>query len=1048
LAVDGDKSTLLQWLPENAWERQPCKVLETSQGTIYFQDYQTEADGSIRVFPFTMLIRSESLSVQANSGQAAEAQTSKQPIILRASKSANLQFDRPLVLGTSGAGKLQNGQLEGFVHVFQPDSSPNKRDGLSIWTSNVHMTPLKIYSLEDIDFNLGPHVGAGRSFNIDLSHDTPLEAINTDFSKINGVKRLELAFLKSLRLNPEPKSAWGSRSTTPAVAIRQPAATAEGLVNPQREPADPLDVTCAGPFVFDFDKLTASFENQVRVQRALEPGDRITGNRLDIFFNQEFAPQTADTDQPERADLSRLRIKSIQVTGQPAQLQLVSQHAEIRAEELEYDLIRQQVFARDSRQVVIEQPQQTFRAREIQYRLREDQSLGPLVAQGPGEVIYLMPARSLPTRLGESVPATNSPAATAPREFVVRWQGRLTIEPDEQQRLITLDGGATLTLDKTQQLSGQRLRMWLWAQPQVDTPQANPAVPVNTVPTDAVSPNRWTYLPIQTEVDGEVWVAHPDFAGLTHRLTAKWPVADRLEEQRVQLFRSSEPVARTPAVPLLPPAPQFNPQQPDAALRFASQEILVRLNQTESMTELQSLRLDRQVQVNQWDFARPQEAPTTITGGRLHVKPLGEQIFHLAVLDNAAVKTAAWQLYGPELHFDQQANRIWINGDGQAIVRGQVDPAGTPGVQTSPPTGLLGGITSDTPTDIEITWKAGMIFDGEKLYFENQVVADIRQPLTEQSGQMHLQSRSEALSLVLAEPIELKQVGRMAGEASATTPNRLGTKNQVKQLILVNQLLADQRVFVPKVAAPVTNPPVVLVRQLFDQQQVLQTKQVLIAPNLDIFPESEQFEAAGPGQLIQWQRGSPQSTTGQPKMLTVSSPLEPRQSTAAGDAINYLHVLFDTSLRASGKPAELRLKGRIRGLYGNVASFETESNPDRNKPDKGLLKLSCDDLHVIQWQRRSEEQAFWELIAQGSANFIGESFEATAARMSYDERSGKLKIDGGDRGDANLWYQAIPTSSQRDHLVAEQIAYWPETQRAEIEKVRNATINRGPGGSR
>lgn len=1027
--VEGDKSQLTQWLPNNSWELQPCKILETSQGTIYFKDYQTDPDGTIEVFPFTMVIRSESLSIRSDKSTNTSNPSDRQPIILRASQRAHLKFDRPFILGAKAAGKLQSGQLEGIVHVFQPESSPGKNNGISIWTSNVQMTPLKIFSLEDIDFNLGPHQGSGRSFNIDLSHNTPLEAINTDFSKINGIKKLELAFLKNLLINPDriQANAKSAPSTLTTQSVESPSAlsnqsSAFESPSSKESMSGPLNVTCDGPFVFDFEQLVASFEKQVRVQRVAEPGDSIAGQRLDVRFDQEFDPQqTALTAEPPRADLSRLKVRSIQVTGQPAKLQLISQRAEVTAEQLEYDLVRQQVFARDSNRVLIEQPQQRFHAKQIQYRLREDGSLGPLVADGPGEIVYQMVSRSSPA---SSVSPSGSSPPT-PQELRIRWNKRLTIEPDQQQRLITLDGGASLTLDGKQQLVGERLRLWLWMQPA--QPTANN--------------DRWTYLPVQAEVDGQVWVAHTDFAGLTHRLLAKWPLADQLEQQKISLFRSSENLVPGSLTDLLPPAPQFNAQQPDAPLRFASREILVRLDQTESLTQLQSVRLDGAARVDHWEFSQPNQTPTTLTGGRLHLKPLSEKLFYLAVVDNARVVSADWDLSGPELHFDQQANRLWINGGGKASVRGKL--AATEVTPNSPSSFTEPAVSNQLTANqtIDIAWQAGMIFDGEKLYFEHQVTTDIRQPDSESKGLSHLQSRSEALSLILETPVNL---------AESPQPQRrtqLGNSTKIRQLILVNQLLADQRVFSISGAIPATTPPVVLVRQQLDAQQNLLTKQTLIAPHLDVFPDSEQFSAAGPGQIIQWQVSTGTEKDSQPKFLTASGPNRTNEATAT-TPINYLHVMYDGNLSATGKPAEMKLRGRVRGLYGKVANFETESNPDRNKPEKGMLRLSCDDLHVVQWQRRSDEQAFWELIAQGSANFIGESFEATAARMSYDERSGKLKIDGGDRGDANLWYQAIPTNPQRDHLVAEQIAYWPETQRAEIEKVRNATINRAANGSR
>ncbi|MFM7562009.1 MAG: hypothetical protein ACKO81_03125, partial [Planctomycetota bacterium] len=235
-APDRTKQRLAQWLPAGSWELDSCKSLETAEGTIYFQDYMPRDDGVLEVFPFTMVFRDESAG---RSGVA----NSRNPLIIRASRRAELQFEGR-VSWSGDPGRVLGGQLQGNVQLFQAPREGNPDEGFSVWTENIQLSTNRVSTIEQVEFQFGRHRGSGRNLVLDLAHKTPLELAHHDLANINGVKRLELAFVEDLKLDmtSAKKAAAG-------------------------DPAELVDVSCAGPFVFDFEKSVASFRDRVQVRQ-------------------------------------------------------------------------------------------------------------------------------------------------------------------------------------------------------------------------------------------------------------------------------------------------------------------------------------------------------------------------------------------------------------------------------------------------------------------------------------------------------------------------------------------------------------------------------------------------------------------------------------------------------------------------------------------------------------------------------------------------------------------------------------------------------------
>jgi hypothetical protein len=138
----------------------------------------------------------------------------------------------------------------------------------------------------------------------------------------------------------------------------------------------------------------------------------------------------------------------------------------------------------------------------------------------------------------------------------------------------------------------------------------------------------------------------------------------------------------------------------------------------------------------------------------------------------------------------------------------------------------------------------------------------------------------------------------------------------------------------------------------------------------------------------------------------------------------------------------MRINGRVRAMVAAVADWEQRLDPDAERVPERATRISCDQVQIVQWTPRGSDQPTTEILANSNARIVGSNFEATAERLSYNERTDLLVIEGDGRQDANLWFQQQP-GAKRDHLVAGKILYRPGDQWTQIEKVRNATINQG-----
>ena len=265
-----NKARLYKLLPTNAWELGQCKTLFTNSGTLLFQEMKRIDDkGNYTLTPFTMILNDH----ESGTAFAAQLDPTVPPTVLRCGQ-AKLKFDGPLTMTGNSSTQMRSAVLNGEVTIFRPSASAEKDETLKLLTRNVQIDTDRILTFSEVAFAFGPHKGSGKNLVIDLTHNATANGkVLKDFSSIEGVSRIELAKLDRLVLDPQ---SLASSDPDPNAKSNKPS-----LLNAAKAP---LEIVCQGPFVFDYEKRTATFFEKVYGKQLDEFGDNLSCETLTVAF--------------------------------------------------------------------------------------------------------------------------------------------------------------------------------------------------------------------------------------------------------------------------------------------------------------------------------------------------------------------------------------------------------------------------------------------------------------------------------------------------------------------------------------------------------------------------------------------------------------------------------------------------------------------------------------------------------------------------------------------------------------------------------------------
>lgn len=982
------KSELVMWLPEDAWERQSCKQISTRSGHLFFQKYEPNEDGSLVVRPLTIIL------------PQADAAADKPPMVLRAPDGAILKLDQPLALG-AGDAQLESAQLPGPVTLTRAAVLPDRSDEWLIQTSQIRIDKQRMQTIQEVDFRIGQQTGHGRNLVIEFDAD-PLRAQQPAMNGIRGVRKVELVQVDRLHLTPIGKSeATGAKGAT-AASPSEPNAASE---YPRG-----FDVSFNGPFEFDLTTKVATLNGGVRIVSSDHADDWLTADQIALQFGSPPpADDSAATDQPEglAANDREWALRRMVASGQPAVLHSQARQLHVRGQQLSYDLGRQEIGIGGTERMEVRQANMELSAAGASYQLSADGSLGRGLVSGPGRV--------------RREAAGDQPA------FDIRWRDRLTIGADAAQKLITVEGDAYCHLDGQAQFAAEKLQIWLWELPlaPADLPASNVVAtdPLET-PRAAPAAPSWSLHPNRLAANGRVRIESERVSVHVDDMQVAWPYPETPAQAAVGALP-----ARNASALIERDGQESKPQNAgegdaSAACNENKVEIEGRSAEVQMAADAGAFRdvvIEGNVHVRQ---SSPLGAvPLDITGDRLRIAPQADQRYRLAVSGSptapSRIQAERMQLVGATVHLDQSANRLWIDGPG--TLRAEMAPQTKPVAEASSVNAPWGNGEEPAQTTVDVEWSGGMVFDGRQVYLETGVKMGCDQ-LTA-AGSSRIDAHCAAINLSLNTAVDL----------AGGTANAPAVEPQVELITLIGQVIEGKRVFDSSAEPSSAAGQVGLERRSYDLNRELISVQSMAAPWGQVNAISGELNMSGPGSVALWQYSAGLQPAG----------AEPARAQTGPPQLTNTQVRFETSLTGNLRRSEIKFAGKVRTLHGPVADWNQSLDADQPALNQDDYRLKSDQLQITQWQRSSEESAHLEIIALGQAQLEGQTFEALAERIGYNQSQEKVILEGDPRNGAQLTYQTAP-GGPRNPLVASKIAFNLRDNTTQVEGFKHGVLTTGP----
>lgn len=635
-AARGDVSLrqreVARYFSPDDWEANQPAIWQSHEMRLLFKTISPKPDGTVELRPCTLMFFSK------NDGGSSPAR----PIIMRAVEGADIRFDKPIEMtGLGRDRKFLDGMLIGPVHIYRQASAPGAGDDLEITTRDVLMSADRAWTSHPVKFRFGRSTGSGYDLEI-LFGPKPGEQ---QIDMMHGATFRTLKLKRDVRMRLE-------------LGAGSPAAGANAGRPDVSEP--PLAITCQGPFVFEMEEYTASFQDQVDVFRLNPDGasDQLNCARLKVYFARpgETLPEEDPPGQPGDNRALSTQVRLIEARGDPVTLRSPAQGMYARCKGVDF---------------VPGTP-------------------GSLAAFGPG-VIY----GNLPNDPGE--------------KYVAQWARELRFEPDGPLERATLRGATVLQIGQMGTITADEVFVWLSRKsPPPQVPGAQVALgragagPANADAWQIERMRARRYRQPSAQSQGDVVIDSPQLHA----------VAGTLE---VTVERSSaappQPAPALPANPQPPARRRPGPPQ-DAHERFevSGRRVHVRLVPQGEELVVADATIEQDAKLQQFStVGGKKQRSLFVQGDRLHVANAHTDDTKVTITgDPGYVEAGGMTLWGAAINLETRTNRLWIDG---------------PGRLSMPVTQDLDGQALAQPQSLDVEWKTGMDFRSDTAVFEGTVVA-------------------------------------------------------------------------------------------------------------------------------------------------------------------------------------------------------------------------------------------------------------------------------------------------------------------------------------
>ncbi|MDP6446112.1 MAG: hypothetical protein QF805_20150, partial [Pirellulaceae bacterium] len=935
----------------DAWQAQSdCKAIETKGGVFLFQDYSTGEDGAMSLNPVSIVFFRE-VDEQGNPIR---------PIILDAPGGAELVSDGSMNLSKFRLGKIVKGRLLGDVLIRTPQSTPADQS-LRLETRNVQIDERRITTppREPIRFRYGGAHGQGRDLTIQLRPKTDRDANPKSAESSNplsGLSSLELLNVDYIEAPLADSAAF-------------PLADAGS-----DQPASHLRITCSGSLFIDFPKRVATFRDNVDVTRlaAAGPNDQLSAQVLELHLADQSSPKIAAAAADDRSASGNghgnasMKLKRIVARGEPVIVTAPSSSGSARAQWLQFDVIERRIQLEDRNRVQLQYDGMDITAPHLSYQIPlNSRRIGELDAGGPGRVSGMVGKKE-------------------PQPFEATWGRRLEIEPQAELRVISLYENATLSLDEgaAGHFAANRLHLYI-----KETPR--PALTVGGVGVAQANAgdSKFDVHPQRLLAFGEVEFDSPKMGGSTNKLDIHFENAARGE---------SNGQGGGGAVPLTGPSRSPDKKKDERKFSVDGGEIEMRVIVDDARRKMRvdDITVRKGLRVRQIKLAEQDDAPFYMDGEQLQISSVSRDRNQVKLLGQPAnMRLGAMSITGNQLFLDQPQQRVWADGAGE--------------IQ------FPSSRTDATGLTTRITWKKAMVFDGERVQFQEDV-------------EVHGARRTKDGDL-------LRYVG-MSGLVDAWTNrpvdfSQIDSSKQGEQEVQLRALQFAQGVYFENRSTTAQGKP-----KSFDR---VQTRELYINQQTG----EVRSQSSGWGATVRFAKDRFLKQPGPPNRV---EPADGRLVRRDDPRLVYMHISFQRGLEGNLNDRLVRFFGQVAALYGPVNAWDeelTSESPD-SVGERGV-ELHSDELELADVGVEGNPQL--TVTAIGNTTAENPQFMARGHRLSYSEAKDLLILEGNGLYDAHLTVYGDTGAKDKD-LVARRIHFWPGTRDFEVAGAKS--LNFGAFGGR
>lgn len=906
-------------------------------------------------------------------------------IVLEAPLGAQLKFSdfRP---EHGKIGQITSGEIPGRIRIRSDMHEPGPEDDLLVETADLKMNTKLLYTNSPVRFRMGQNIGGGRELEIRFLTDEHVQPHDTGL-KIAGIDSLEIRREVRMRLqletdsllpgndpgepashaprgNPLPGRSGGDvgPSTQSVAEVRSHAEPASADLRPGNEnrPKPPMEVTCSGPFTFDFVRYVASLDRDVNLRQINPsgPSDQLFCNQFDLHFapkllaGGEAQPVVVDPGKRQQRDLGRLEPAAIVAVGHPVVVVSPARQAQARGERIQIALREQRVRIGGGQDAMLVYGPNILRAPLIDYQhpaRGTATTIGRFRASGPGSLQYV-PDPAKPLQIFQCV-----------------WQTTVDLNREKGQPVLALDGRPQLAFADAGSLTADRIKVYLREL------EGNATAAGLPITGGASGGSKLQVAPDRLAAAGRVEIQSAQLTGRTAELLATF---------RIQPDAPDGATADSTAGGLGGRLNLSAPGGPSAqAFHIDADKMRLEVSLKGKSAEPASLSCEGNILFREVPRVATDKQPLEIRGHLLTVDRLDSGAPYITLRGAGASGSASAdgggaggasgtqlaQLAGRGItvladmfEVDGRDNRMWSDGPGKATLLVTRD---------------LEGQTSATPFPLDITWQGGLRFDGRAVVFERNVLVSGADDAL----------RCDRLSARLTAPINFRE-------------------GMNQQTIDLSEIDCQGQVAIDHLSR--------------DKVGVTSHERMQLG-RLTIDQQTGNLRGDGPGIIRSTRFGTGLAALAATQRVA-GAPPQPPATSSTGSKLHFLRVDFHGGLTGNLYTRELTFRKHVSTVYGPVDAWEQELDVTRREtlPSEAIT-LTCNELSIYEDSVAARALAApsdgssrpvgpVQLKALGDVQIDGQTpqqgaFTAQANTASYEQAKDVFILEGDGRTPAKLW---------------------------------------------